>query len=149
MAGDLNRQHARPEQPAAARESGLLMDVAASTPDGFAQDQTAPRSLAVSSKTLILFVLIAGMFATQIGDLLGSVPPPTTDSSLPAVHSSSDPDLMQFSVLPPPRILMQKVTPSQARGAVRGLEVPLKCLRPPKGDARRIKKSRPTSFVSG
>ncbi|MPC94040.1 hypothetical protein E2C01_089191 [Portunus trituberculatus] len=32
MVEDLNGQHARPEQPAAARESGLLTDVAASTP---------------------------------------------------------------------------------------------------------------------
>ncbi|MPC72350.1 hypothetical protein E2C01_066653 [Portunus trituberculatus] len=32
MAEDLNGQHARPEQPAAARESGLLTDVASSTP---------------------------------------------------------------------------------------------------------------------
>ncbi|MPC48400.1 hypothetical protein E2C01_042172 [Portunus trituberculatus] len=32
MAEDLYGQHARPEQPTAAQESGLLMDVAASTP---------------------------------------------------------------------------------------------------------------------
>ncbi|MPD02735.1 hypothetical protein E2C01_098333 [Portunus trituberculatus] len=34
-------------------------------------------------------------------------------------------------------------------GPVRGLEVPLKRSRPPKDDARRIKKSCPTSVVSG
>ncbi|MPC81875.1 hypothetical protein E2C01_076513 [Portunus trituberculatus] len=42
------------------------------------------------------------LVASQIGDLCGSVPLPPTDPSLPAVPSSSYPDLMQFSVLPPP-----------------------------------------------
>ncbi|MPC51477.1 hypothetical protein E2C01_045323 [Portunus trituberculatus] len=67
--------------------------------EGFARDQTAPGSWAVSSRTLILFVLIAEISATQIGDLRGSVPATATDPSLPAVPSSSDLYLMEFRVL--------------------------------------------------
>ncbi|MPC52363.1 hypothetical protein E2C01_046231 [Portunus trituberculatus] len=91
--------------------------------------------------------------AFQLGVLHGSVPPPATDPSLPAVPSSSDPDLMQFSV-PPPQSPNAKwcVHSHQARGqggAVQGLEVPLKHSLPPKDDARRIRKSHPTSVMFG
>ncbi|MPC80240.1 hypothetical protein E2C01_074814 [Portunus trituberculatus] len=92
MAEHLNGQHAHPEQPAAARESSLLMDGAASTPGSSGSQSSSKPSRRVSSRP----------DCTRIGDLCGSVPPPPpTDPSLPAVPSSSDPDLMQFSVLPP------------------------------------------------
>ncbi|MPC93146.1 hypothetical protein E2C01_088268 [Portunus trituberculatus] len=63
---------------------------------------------------------------------------------------------MQFSVLHPPPPTpspdaKRSVQSHQIRGpggAVRGLEMPLKRSRPPKDDAWRIKKSRPTSVVS-
>ncbi|MPC45614.1 hypothetical protein E2C01_039319 [Portunus trituberculatus] len=42
MVEDLNGQHARPEQPAAAQESSLLMDGAASTP-GFSGSQSSSK----------------------------------------------------------------------------------------------------------
>ncbi|MPC70081.1 hypothetical protein E2C01_064318 [Portunus trituberculatus] len=43
MVEDLNGQHACPEQPAAARESGLLTDVAASMP-GSSSSQSSSKS---------------------------------------------------------------------------------------------------------
>ncbi|MPC50924.1 hypothetical protein E2C01_044757 [Portunus trituberculatus] len=148
--------------------------------DGFAQDQTAPGSWVVSSRTLILFALIVGISATK--DKLTAKDSASQQSSKPTIANDlslflkswqeefcafphygplssscalifrSGPDAVQCPA--PPRVLTQKGVCSHTKsgvpeGAVRGLEVPLKRSRPPKDDARRMKKSRPTSVVSG
>ncbi|MPD06960.1 hypothetical protein E2C01_102799 [Portunus trituberculatus] len=64
------------------------------------------------------------------------------------------PDAVQCLPSPPTSPDAKRCVQShQVRGprgvAVRGLEVPLKRSHPPKDDARRIKKSRPISVVSG
>ncbi|MPC68159.1 hypothetical protein E2C01_062356 [Portunus trituberculatus] len=98
MVEDLNGQYARPEQPAAAGESGLLTDILPalghlSLLDRFARDQTAPGSWAVSSMSLILFGLIAGISATQVrgvvsvllGVVIKSLLPISTRQNIPIV----------------------------------------------------------------
>ena len=79
--------------------------------------------------------------------------PTATDPPLSAFPSSSDKDLMQFSVLPPQSPDAKRCVKSHQvrgpRGAVRGLEASPKRSHPPKDGARRFKKSCPTSVVTG
>lgn len=100
-----------------------------------------------------LLASVNSLVSSQLQELRNPMYCPATDSSVPGPSSPSVPDLMQFSVLPPQSSDAKRCVQShQVRGpggADRGFEAPLKRSRPPKDDAKRIKKSRPTTVVAG
>ncbi|MPC58535.1 hypothetical protein E2C01_052541 [Portunus trituberculatus] len=95
MAENLNGQYAHPEQPAAARENSLLMDGATFRPGSSGFQSSSKPSRRVCLRPDCTRVL--GSFLQDPH----SVCVHCRDICNPAVPSSSDPDLIQFSVLPP------------------------------------------------
>lgn len=159
VSGQVSRDSCSPGAPAAA---AAILETSAPeevTADDSASQQGSRPPVAIDLSLFLkswqeqLLASVNSLVSSQLEELRNPMSCPATDPPLPGPPSPADPDLMKFSVLPPQSSDAKRCVKShQVRGpggAVRGLEAPLKRLRPPKDDAKRIKRSRPTTVVTG